>query len=274
MTAQTRLGYGTQIQSYDYYTGTPLSQSDGPSSPTVYYTTASTALVGDNSYSAFTNPIQGSRYRFEASPTVGTFHYTSALADYRQYYFARPLTLAIRGLQYGRYGRDSDNGQLYPLYLGEETFLRGYGYGSFDPAGAECAASRLATGRNTQCPSRERLFGSRLAVFSTELRIPLFGVPEYGLLNVPFLPLTVSPFFDIAQSWTGGSCDPARVISCHSFTGSFADATYSRGFVASTGISARVNVLGYVILEGYAAHPFQRPGGPGWVYGVQLAPGW
>jgi hypothetical protein len=35
-----------------------------------------------------------------------------------------------------------------------------------------------------------------------------------------------------------------------------------------------MNVLGFAILEVYAAHPFQRPGSKPWVYGVQLAPGW
>jgi hypothetical protein len=41
----------------------------------------------------------------------------------------------------------------------------------------------------------------------------------------------------------------------------------------STGISARVNLLGYAVIEAYYAHPFQRPG-RNWVYGIQLAPGW
>jgi hypothetical protein len=43
--------------------------------------------------------------------------------------------------------------------------------------------------------------------------------------------------------------------------------------VMSTGVSARVNFLGYMIFEAYLAHPFQRPG-KSWVWGFQLAPGW
>ena len=43
--------------------------------------------------------------------------------------------------------------------------------------------------------------------------------------------------------------------------------------VFSTGISFRVNVLGYMILETYVAKPFQRPT-KGHVWGVQIAPGW
>ena len=43
--------------------------------------------------------------------------------------------------------------------------------------------------------------------------------------------------------------------------------------VFSTGISARVNVLGFMILETYYAYPWQRPG-KGWHWGFNLAPGW
>ena len=43
--------------------------------------------------------------------------------------------------------------------------------------------------------------------------------------------------------------------------------------VVSAGVSARVNLLGYAVIEAYAARPFQRPG-KSWVYGLQLAPGW
>ncbi|MDB4880490.1 MAG: surface antigen [Gemmatimonadetes bacterium] len=261
--AQTRLGYGTQIQRFDL-SGFPIEQVDGESPPTAWYSTASVALVGDNSYAAFTNPIQGSRYRFELSPTLGTFRYTSATADYRTYKFLRPFTFAARGLHYGRYGRDSDNGRLYPLFLGEEQILRGYGYGSFSQE--ECVRSRSAT-NPTQCPARDRLFGSRIALLSGEIRIPVFGVPEYGLLNVPFLPLTVSPFVDVGEVWTGLA---GQGFSTSSAVGDFRPGS----IVASAGVSARVNVLGYAILEVYAAHPFQRPGSRPWVYGVQLAPGW
>ena len=43
--------------------------------------------------------------------------------------------------------------------------------------------------------------------------------------------------------------------------------------VFSTGLSARINVLGYLIFETYLAKPFQRPM-KDWVWGFQLAPGW
>ena len=212
----------------------------------------------DASYAAFTNPIQGSRYRFEITPTVGTLNFTTALADWREYLFARPITFAFRALHYGRYGKSAeDSTSLYPLFLGEEQLMRGYSVGSFDQL--ECG-----TTNNGTCPAFDRLLGSRLAVASAEIRIPVFGVPEYGLLNVPFLPLTVSPFVDAGLAWTSSAVPRF---------GSSADPSKQRTPVVSAGVSARFNVLGYAILEVYGAHPFQRPS-KNWVMGVQLAPGW
>ena len=254
----TRVGYSTQVQSilFDSF-GNPINQSvqSRPSPPPVYYASGSVAYVGDNSYSAFTNPIQGERYRFEVSPTAGTLTYNTLLADYRKYFFARPITLAFRGLHYGRYGRSSeDSTRMYPLFLGEETLMRGYSVGSFSQN--ECS--------QRDCRVFDRLLGSRLAVVSAEIRIPVLGVPEYGLINFPYLPLTVSPFVDAGEAWYGRTD--------RQFTLSASNANFQTP-VVSTGISARVNLLGYAVIEAYYAHPFQRPG-RNWVYGLQLAPGW
>ena len=246
----TRVGYTTQIQSILYQNGIPVNQTirNEKSFDPVYYTSGSLAYVGDNSYSAFTNPIQGERYRLEIAPTAGTLTYNTLLADYRKYLFARPITFAVRGLHYGRYGRSSEDSlRMYPLFLGEETLLRGYSYGSLDQS----------EGR-----TYSRLLGSRLGVVSAEIRIPVLGVPEYGLINFPYLPLTLSPFVDAGEAWNGGE------------TPSFStDQARFRIPLVSAGLSARVNLLGYAVIEAYYAHPFQRPG-KNWVFGLQLAPGW
>jgi hypothetical protein len=38
-------------------------------------------------------------------------------------------------------------------------------------------------------------------------------------------------------------------------------------------VSARFNLLGFMILEAYYAYPWQRPH-KGWHWGFQLAPAW
>ena len=114
------------------------------------------------------------------------------------------------------------------------------------------------------CPVLPRLFGSRIGLVSAEFRIPVLGVPEYGLINFPYLPLTLAPFVDAGEAWTSAQGPKFAFEKVNSL---------ERGIVASAGLSARVNLLGYAIFEAYVAHPFQRPG-KGWVVGLQLAPGW
>jgi hypothetical protein len=258
----TRLGFSTQVLSsfFDSNTGQYLGQTltDTTSIKPVYYAQGSVALVGDASYSAFTGPIMGSRYRLEVSPIAGSLSFTTALADYRKYFFLRPITLAFRGLHYGRYGSDAENDTLlYPLFLGEEQLMRGYSVGSFKES--ECGTQYSNTG---VCPAFDRLLGSKLAVASFEVRIPLFGVPEYGLFNLPYLPTTIAPFVDAGVAWRGGQ----------SLQLGYSNDPNVRSPVVSTGLSTRVNVLGFAILEAYIAHPFPRPG-LGWIWVVQLAPG-
>ena len=280
----TRLAYEQQVDSiFVDVAGNALSQwgrslQGGP--PALYYEQANAALVGDNSFAAFTSPISGMRYRFEVAPTVGSVKFNTALADMRRYFFKlRPTTLAFRAFHYGRYGGDADNyDKLSPLFLGEETLIRGYGYSTLQ---AECAQTPSATGH---CGVFERLFGSRLAVVNAEYRIPLLGTASFGLVDFPYLPLEVAPFFDAGLAWTADqppdlrfvtgsdNAPPAACANKRTLQG-YAVPCANRTPVFSTGVSFRANVLGYMILETYVAHPFQR-NYKDWVVGIQLAPGW
>ena len=211
--------------------------------------------------------------------------FTTALADYRRYFFkARPLTLAFRGMHYGRYGSDADNYlKVSPLFLGEETLIRGYGYSTLL---SECNNPNQVDQTTGRCPVFERLFGSRLAVFNAELRIPLFGSPVFGLVNFPYLPLEVAPFFDAGLAWTSDQKPDLRFVSggdrtvpancstnANLTTQGFSAPCAERIPVFSTGVSFRMNVLGYLVLETYIAHPLQRQFKQ-WVLGIQAAPGW
>jgi Tol biopolymer transport system component len=218
----------------------------------------SMAFVGDFSTFGFTSPVSGGRYRLEVGPTFGALQFYSVLADYRRYLFARPFTLAFRGLHYGRYGRDSESNQLTPLFIGYETLVRGYSINSFDPA--ECTS---VPGDVNACPEFDRLIGSRIAVTNLELRIPLFGNEQFGLINFPFLPLELVGFLDGGLAWN--STDRVRP--------DFTEQSLERIPVFSAGGSVRVNLFGYLVAELYYAKPFQRPmKGAHW--GFSIAPGW
>jgi hypothetical protein len=213
------------------------------------------AYVHDSSYFGFTSPIRGTRYRMEVGPTTGTLQYTTLLFDYRKYMFINPVTFAVRGFHVGRYGRDAEDPLLAPFFLGYATYMRGYTTGSF--LLTECS------GGSSNCPEFDRLFGSRMALFNAELRIPLIGFEEFGLINFPYLPTELVGFFDSGVAWS----------QSESFEFGFRTEGADRMPVYSTGASARFNLLGALIMEVYWAYPFQRPfKGAHW--GVQLAPGW
>ncbi len=216
------------------------------------------AFVGDNSYFGFTSPTRGTRYRFEIQPYFGDLQYQSVLVDFRHYAFHRPFTLAFRFLHYGWYGRDAESPFLSPLFLGTEDFIRGYRYDSF--TARECA---IGAQNPDQCPVYDRLVGSKIALLNLEYRIPLLGNENFGLVNFPYLPTELFLFFDGGTAWTG-SQKPVLKWSTDSL---------ERIPVFSLGAGVRVNFMGYMIVEGYVAHPFQRPQ-KDWVTGIYISPGW
>jgi hypothetical protein len=228
-----------------------------PSPDGIGYGQASVAFVGDYSFFAFTSPAAGGRYRFEYAPIFGGLQMHTFLGDYRRYFFKRPLTFAIRGLYYGRFGKDAESGRITPLFLGHETLIRGYSFESFDVT--ECSDS----GDTNECPEFDRLVGSRIGVANVELRIPLLGTSEFGIIPWGFLPVEIAPFFDVGVAMQKGV----------STEFSFARRTTARVPVFSTGVSSRVNLFGYGVLEAYYAYPFQRPE-KGGHWGFSFAPGW
>jgi outer membrane protein assembly factor BamA len=253
----TRVSYSVTADRYFFVGNEQVSATSvTQSSPDdLNFFQASVADVGDNSYFAFTSPVRGARYRVELGATTGTATYGSLLADFRNYIFLRPVTVAMRAMHYGRYGKDADNPILSQLFLGYESLVRGYSQGSFDPS--EC------TGPG--CPEFERLLGSRLALASAELRIPLFGTSDFGLIDFPYLPTEISFFGDGGVAWTG--------IEGGSPVFNLATRSTERIPVFSAGVSARVNLFGYLVGEVFYVYPFQRPD-KGWHWGFQLSPGW
>jgi hypothetical protein len=256
----TRLGFGTRVDQLVAIGNQVIDQSsfDTTSAPSIRYGQVGAALVGDNSYFGFTGPIIGWRYRFELAPTFGDFQFENVTADARKYVFWKPVTLAVRGMHFGRYGKDANSLQLTPLFVGDPTLVRGYSAESFDPL--ECTTSPTDP---TSCPEFDRLVGSRIVAASAELRIPLFGNDQLGLLRSPLFPVDIAPFVDAGLAWSAGD----------SVSLSFSRTSAARVPVFSAGISARANLFGYAVLEAYYAHPFQRPQ-RSWVFGFQLAPGW
>jgi Tol biopolymer transport system component len=211
----------------------------------------STALVYDTAVNGPTSPLMGRRYRLELAPTVGDLRLNTVLGDYREYWMPfRPFTIAARGLFYGRFGRDAEDVRLTPLFLGYSTFVRGYGYDSFEVT--DCSPTI-----DGSCPEFDRLIGSRMVVGNLELRFPLFGAFR-GELDYGPIPVEGLLFADAGLAWTKDE-NP-----------SFADGT--RDWARSVGAGVRVNALGFAVLEFAAVRPLDRPA-RNWMFVFSLQPG-
>ncbi|HYI13133.1 MAG TPA: BamA/TamA family outer membrane protein [Thermoanaerobaculia bacterium] len=251
-----RYSYKTEVERF-YVVGNSIIDRERlelPGAFTLNFSKASAAFVGDSSTFGFISPINGTRYRYEVETLNGDLNFTTALGDYRRYLFARPVTFAMRGMHYGRYGKGSEDPRLSTLYLGRGSLMRGYDPYSIDPI--ECG-----TEINT-CPVFDRLLGTRIALASVEVRAPLFGTREFGLINNPFLPTEIFAFADGGAAWT----EDEKV------NWTYATDTDDRVPVFSAGLGLRI-LLSYIPIEVYAAKPFQRPEEE-IVYGFNITPGW
>ncbi|HUP02255.1 MAG TPA: BamA/TamA family outer membrane protein [Gemmatimonadota bacterium] len=218
----------------------------------------SAAWVEDFSVFGFTSPVRGGRSRFEVGGNAGTLSFANVLADFRRYLFARPVTLAVRAFHLGRYAGDAESDRLTPLFVGFPSLIRGYEAGSFEPE--ECS---VVPEEPAACPEFDRLIGSRIGVANVELRVPVFGTEDFGLLGGGFFPTELALFADGGAAWTSEE-SPELAFETESI---------ERIPVFSAGGTLRFNLFGSIVAEVYYAYPFQRPE-EGWRWGFQLAPGW
>jgi hypothetical protein len=234
-----RLGFETRLVSegFNLRTGQSLFREketlDGSS---LDLGEATVALVRDTSAHGPTGPLAGQRFRLDVSPVFGSIRYTGLLADFRQYASKGKVTVAGRLLHYGRYGASAEDPRMSPLFVGYGSMVRGYDTGSFDVS--EC-------GSGGGCPVYQQLLGSRVLVGNAEVRVPLkalFGARRsYGAL-----PVDVGAFADAGVAWDSAS-SPAL------FGG-------QRELVKSVGAVARVNLLGFAVVEFDWVKPLDRPG--------------
>ena len=219
--------------------------------PTLNLGIASTALVYDTSIFGVTSPIRGSRYRLQLDQTSGSITYGAALADGRTYMMpVRPITIAVRGMYYGRYGRSAQDPLLTPVFIGYPELVRGYDYGSF--RADECGVTSTGS-----CPVIDQLIGSRMIVANAEVRAPLWSLFGGRSFYGP-LPIEVAGFADAGAAW-----DRSRSLR---LTGN------DRNLVRSVGAAMRVNLFGYAVGEIDYVRPLDRPL-RGWMWQFSLRPG-
>lgn len=219
--------------------------------------TVSAAYVVDNSTTGITGPVNGTRYRLEAGKYFGKVNFVTTLADYRKYFQVRPLTLAFRSYNYGRWGEGASNGMVAPLYIGYPWLIRGYQRMVRDISGFENSNGNFGI---------DNFFGNKMFVTNFEVRIPFSGPGSIFLIKSDILFTDLNIFFD------GGLVldNDSRLASdwVHPGPG-------ERVPMFSYGISLRLNLFGYAVIEPFYAVPVINGSGIGkGSFGVNLSPGW
>ncbi len=252
----TRYGFSREEIIYNYdRTGTFMvtqpKRNKLDARPAFYVGQVYGAYVGDNSSFGITGPLDGYRYRFQAQKMFANYNLYSGLLDYRRYFFSKPLSFGVRALHYARFGPDAD--QLYPLYVGDNYYVRGYSYNSYNQGG----------NYNADYANLNALAGSKMGVINAEVRLPLSGPERLTFIKSQYLFTTLVGFFDggfatdhynnLTFSWRPETRSPSAISPV-----SQEPEEIQSYPIFSTGLALRINLFGYAVLEPYAAIPFQR----------------
>jgi len=235
------------------------------------------SFVGDNSITGLTSPLDGFRYRLGVEQYFGDYKFSAVTVDLRKYVRTKPVTFAARTYNYLRIGKDGEN--LYPLFVGYPYFIRGYEANSLYNSNTAAGGFDI-----------NQLSGSKMAVFNFEMRLPFTGPKKLAAIPSRFLFSDLNLFFDAGLAWKDGSkvafksqptytAEPVTdangaVVVDEDGKPVTTQTTNERVPALSVGISLRVNVFGYFVLEPYYAIPFQRKDVKAGVFGLTFAPGW
>ena len=253
--------YYYRIDRYNYYytldeipIGGRKEKLDAPDGAS--FQQISLAFVEDNSYFGMTSPMQGRRARLEVEKYFGAADIFTTLVDFRRYFYSRPFTMAFRLYNYGMYGKDAENGVIPPFYIGYPWLIRGY---------ENVTYSAPLEDNNF---SVSWLTGTRILVANAELRLPFTGVDRLALIKSKWLMTDLNLFFDSGMAWSQGNKIKMDLRSASSTQ------EIERSPLFSTGVSIRINLFGYLILEPYYAIPIQYGGFRNGTFGLNFVPGW
>lgn len=215
------------------------------------------ALVGDNTTFGSVAPLKGYRYRLEAGKYFGTTDYNLVLTDLRKYQYIKPLTLAGRFYYEGRLNpRNLESlNRIYPLYLGYPWYVHGLDRNMFIGSWNQVGESSLS--------------GEQMAVANLEVRLPFTGHKKLALIPFNYIASDLNLFFDTGMTWSTRSSPPGEGSA------PAVSRLTRNNAVMSLGVSLRMNLLGYLIIEPYLAYPYRDKQWQGQVTGVNfMIAGW
>ncbi|MCP9745781.1 tolB protein precursor [Lacihabitans sp. CS3-21] len=219
-----------------------------------------TAFVGDNTTFGTVAPLNGYRFRVELAKYLGTASYNSVLMDFRKYKYFKPLTLAGRFMYEGRLNPKNIEllNQINPLYIGFPWYMHGF-WGN-------------ALSKQQGYITQQNLQGEQMAVANFELRIPFTGPKKLALIPFDYIPSDLNLFFDGGLVWS----KQKKIGQSYHFE-SFGNntITFKTSPIFTTGLSLRVNVLGYLVVEPYLAVPIYNGQKQPVITGFNfMVPGW
>jgi Tol biopolymer transport system component len=218
------------------------------------------AFVGDNTTFGTVAPLNGYRYRLEVANFSGSTSYNSILVDGRKYKYFKPITVASRFIYNGRLNPKNLEilNNFNPLYLGYPWYIHGF-WGS-------------ALSKHGGIITEENLRGEQMAVANFEVRLPFTGPKKLALIEFNYLPSDINFFVDGGMVWSRDK----KVGEVHTFS-TFGNNSFDfkTSPIFTTGLSLRVNVLGYLIVEPYLAIPFFNGKKRDLISGFNfMVPGW
>lgn len=259
-----RFEIGTSIARYYYrldiysnyyingaYYGSDRHKGDAP--PGFWLGRTNLAYVYDNSDFGIASPMRGHRFRFQVDRTLGDYDYWGGLVDMRKYIFVKPISFAMRGIYYGRFGTAVSDSILYPLYIGYPWYVRGYDSDAFIDY------------NETSNVNIDQLTGDQMVVANFEIRLPFTGPERLALFKSSALFTELALFVDAGIAWTKDNPPKLRWKPKN---------IDERVPFVSTGLSIRINLFGMLVLEPYYAVPFQLGGFESANWGINFLPGW
>ncbi len=249
----TRYGYRVDLIKNFYVNGLYSFRKDerGDAPDPLWIQKVYTAFVGDDVDYGVTSPLDGYRFRLQIDQSFTDIQQFTTLVDLRRYFYTNPLSLGFRLFHYARYGQDANS--LYPLYLGDNYFIRGYSYSSFN--------QNYSVDENSFNPNS--IAGSKMALFNAEVRLPFSGPERLSVIKSNYL------YSDLVLFADGGFATEDYDNLNWGWQPDFSTEQNQNvsNVVFSAGLAWRINLFGYAILEPYVARPFQRTDKT-WVFGL------
>ncbi len=242
---------------YDQYYGVYLGQKREklPVPKGMDIRSVNAAYVFDNSVNGLASPMKGSRYRFSVEKYFGDYDYMTLVGDYRKYFYVRPFTIAFRGLYIGRHFNNTPYYYLNPYSISYPWYVHGYDNSSiFNDMPIQKANFIMS-----------QLYGNRMAVANVELRLPFIGPSRLGLIKSRYFYTELTGFFDAGMTWNDGDYFSFNYLDFN---------PRNRVPLFATGVSMRINLMGFVVIEPFYAVPVLGDGlGKGY-FGINFLPGW